>query len=388
MAWSDINFDNIITGAITGPAIDSFSLYLNEFSGALDERLNMLRSYQKGQSITLPNIQFTEKEIRNADFWERYRQLLEGFFEIWESAEWYESQIINDIVNSENYLIDETSLRSHISSEVFDILQDPYAFPVCRIWSADVLNGMYLLYQFLTIVLRSKTVSSNLDNQTINRVNVFRSQGELIHVSFNGNGTGDSYSQAQSNFLSSLNPSTLQNGNLNFTFKVDLVSAVDLDENDQGDLDENYLIQGDIQNNSEYYYLAKDLQGNTLNMNIYPFKVIVFDNYIKLTNFVNGNLTSIIEGPYDPSIPVVENSSMTVFAAFESSETNFNIETGNHHTISFNTTREDTSLALLPISPPSGGDDGDGATRQAEFLPDSVGSFLVDINNSALEYNI
>ena len=59
MAWTDIDFSLIKKGMITkGSASVSFSDYLNEFSTALDERLNMLIPVNDGSHPVLPNIEY------------------------------------------------------------------------------------------------------------------------------------------------------------------------------------------------------------------------------------------------------------------------------------------------------------------------------------------
>ena len=96
MRWDDIDFDIIQKGMITnGPALVSFTEYLNTFSRAYDERWNLILI--NFGSVNLPQITFSVNQIRsqtgNAQFYDNFRQLIRNYSRLWFRGDYYTSEV-------------------------------------------------------------------------------------------------------------------------------------------------------------------------------------------------------------------------------------------------------------------------------------------------------
>ena len=385
MAWSDINFDDLVTGAITGPATRSFTVYLNEFAKALDERLNMLIVRPKNDVVNLPNIEFTQYEIRNDQFYDKYHELLSGYFDMWNNYVWYKQSALSNIIDSVDHLYEEEDIRLLIGTDVYDMLENPAAYPRHKIWSAGVLNGLYLLYETLNLSRRGRDrINTNFDDQELNIVNNFRFNNPPTYFG-SGAGSGESYGDAVSNYLNSVTQN--QSSGSRFPFSItENRAGISTFIGTEG-TSYRYSVGTRMTNNSELFYLAKDLLGNTLNMNLYADRLRVANNYIKITENVGSTTNIFIEGPYDPSFPVAEFNNPEGYAEIQPNEILFTSEMGNHLKYYINSDPDDTSLPLfMPPSP--GPNDSDDSLRFGRLTFGSLSFTIADLNHPSLEYYI
>ena len=163
MSWDDIDFALIVPGMITkGPAQASFADYLNQFSRALDERLNMLIETPDGSYPVLPNIEFEEGEIRtgtDADFWVKLKSMITGYYSLWSAYDWHSVELMTDPVNHADYLLEDSDLIAVITQETFDIIKDVNNSFVLEYFSAAVLNALYEIYKLTQYTrVRSSTI--------------------------------------------------------------------------------------------------------------------------------------------------------------------------------------------------------------------------------------
>ena len=166
MAWSDIDFSKIVTGAITrGPAEFSFSDYLNEFSTALRERENITIL---GFNPTPSNIVFESGEIRNSTFWQKFRDLINGYRDLWHDYDYYTSGVMTDTLNSNNYLITDTDLETAIGSEAWNILNNADTLAAYEIFTASILNAFYIIYQKTQYIRRGRgSIDGGIDGDDV-----------------------------------------------------------------------------------------------------------------------------------------------------------------------------------------------------------------------------
>jgi len=161
MSWDDIDFDLIITGMITrGPAAVLFSDYLNTFTDAGNERVNLLAT-----NLVVDFDPFQSGEIRNSIFWGKYNKLIDLYRDLWQDFDFYKQGVLLDLTNSDNYKYVDQDLIDIITQEAFDAIM----FNSSTRWTAAVLNGLYEIYKITALTLRPiiATKSSTRVNNNI-----------------------------------------------------------------------------------------------------------------------------------------------------------------------------------------------------------------------------
>lgn len=158
MGWDEIDFEKIVIGATTVDVNSEQNFYnvLDQFAFALDERLNVITS---SQDILpeLPSIFFNiEGEIRaGTTFMDKYRDLLEGYFNIWNDFDWYAPAVLEDPLNAEDYLLEDIDLEVAMGINAYDLLINREDKNRVELWSADLLNGLYELYKLTQVTLKT-----------------------------------------------------------------------------------------------------------------------------------------------------------------------------------------------------------------------------------------
>lgn len=173
MGWDAIDFNLIVPGMITnGPAQASFAGYLNTFSKALDERLNMLIETPDGSYPELPNISFEVGEIRsgnsfNDDFWEKLQDLINGYYHLWTRGGWYTADIMTDPINYTDYLLEDADLIAVIGQETYDIMDNILLSERLEYFTANVINAMYEIYKLTLYIRPSVNVLQFVGNEAV-----------------------------------------------------------------------------------------------------------------------------------------------------------------------------------------------------------------------------
>ena len=373
MPWDDIDFDNtLVQGMITGgpnrEETVSFADYLNTFSRALDEKYNMTNLYLESNPIVLPNIVFESGEIRNDEWWDRYRLMIKEYFALYTDSVWYTDEVINNRENPDDFEIDDQFIIDLVTQEVFDILSNIDNEPRYKIFTASVLFGCYQIYINLKLRRTSRQISANTSNQIINSPTAFNTGGDTIYF-FNGVGGGDSPGAAEADYNSDLDQFSSTNGNLNYFYRVAELSSTRPAE-------DAYIYRSEVFTNNSYVtLLSKDLEGNTLNMDFYSAAVTIENNFIA----VQGVGTSY-DSPYDDDVPIMHPGLPSLKWFIEPNEVNQGAQ-GTKHIYYLTDSPSSTNIGLLPFA-------AEGESRFAEFSPRvSNALFIVDVNNSALEFS-
>ena len=132
MSWDDIDFNRIVKGMFTynkeNPITAvSFEEYLSQFSRALDERWNMVSTDLVG--FPIPNIQFEVGEYRAEAFWDKFKDLINGYRQLWfgfnvsrgREFKYYSEEVLTDPVNFNDYLLTDALLENAIGQEAWDM---------------------------------------------------------------------------------------------------------------------------------------------------------------------------------------------------------------------------------------------------------------------------
>jgi len=379
MGWDDIDFNLIKTGMITrGPAAVSFSEYLNTFCEALDERYNMVVIRNDSDSKTPPNIRFELGEIRNNDFWDKYRDMLNEYYLLYSQYDWYEVEVVDNLSEPDSYLIDDAMLIANIGQEAFDALSDPYNASFNDIFKASVLNGIYSMYEYLTIKKTSNLLrvdSEDPDEVPVNSVSSYRDIKDIYESS--GFGVGEDQSEASSEYDDDY--AAFNQGSFNYSqmfWLSSLESRYSKTSNPPPSTDEYRYNMTNTINNISLFYLAYDINDTVLSMDFYISKCRLEDNHISLTQ----DGSTDIESAWDSRYPTVKNSSSTYIAPSPDSVSQTTLGTNNKYALNGNVTDPDIPLLAFPTS--------ESGNRFAEFKVIPAAVFLADVNNASLEFYI
>jgi len=166
MSWDDIDFDLIVKGMITrGPAQVSFGEYMQQFSRALDERWNMITT--DFVNFPIPNIQFETGEIRNDVFYDKFKELIEGYHGLWfgfgpgrrtEGRLYYDKGVLDDTSNSEDYRLTDDDLELAMGPEAWNIFDNIFLedFPFNETWKASIFQAFFIVYEFTNVRLYTR----------------------------------------------------------------------------------------------------------------------------------------------------------------------------------------------------------------------------------------
>jgi hypothetical protein len=367
MGWDDINFDIIVPRMITlGPAEVSFADYLNVFSKALDEKLSVIMSYPKEGTPNLPNIEFEQGEIRDDVFWGKYRDLLSEYWSIYTDNIWYKEEALDNRDDPSSFIVDDQDIIDLIGQDAFDAFSQVNTLPAYKIFTSDVLNGIYLMYEFLIYKKSVIVPLTSVSDQRANTPSTFGT-GQSVY-SFFGRGEGSSESEAIQDYNDDLDQSISSNGNTTFCFSFIIQSVVN-------PLGTEYRVVGGGQNNTEIYYFSKDLEGNPIEMEFHSISVQIYWNYI-----FRGPVNRTTLGVYDDNYPLVEDGQPPKNTFIDPNVSVFQENTGVRHTYSYLEPVNSTNITI-----PSFQVDYNKTGSIAFFTPSQ---FITNLNNPALEFYI
>lgn len=285
MAWTDIDFNLIIPGMITrGPASVSFADYLNEFSTALDERWNIVEE-TFNSAPTLFDIEFIQGEIRRPgdnDFWDKLRQLIGGYRDLWFDFNYYETGVLTDVLNAPDYLISDAELETAIGAEAFDILVNFATLSNQEIFKASIFQAFFIIYQQTEIIAKSTIIDTSSSDIYQNRPIIYRDALRYSWDSDIGANKYASYGAMTSAYAADVAATAITLGGS--TPYINLLGVTRqsrswniIDEVGEWDLND---FGGPTLDLIEINYLSKDLDDNVLTMEITPGKVDVFINKV------------------------------------------------------------------------------------------------------------
>lgn len=388
MGWEEIDLNKIQSGMITGGGLDenenlltevSFADYLNVFSRALDERYNMVAIYPLSTQLELPNITFEAGEIRNDTWWNKYKNLLESYWGIYRGSNWYKTEVLqgDNRANIADFLISDSDIIEQIGQVPFDILNNLNSVARYDMFRADVINALYILYEYLTLRLSTKSVVRDFEDQQANRIQGFdfTNNRDLLLRVF-GSGSGTTSSAAISDVYS---PPDEGESKRNEYREVSGSIYVSLGTFSTGLDDENenpYRANADYINGNVSYLYSKDLEGNKLDMDYYPCNCIVEENY--LYSRPQEGEDAYIFPPYEPDLPFVGFGFTTDVGIVEPIDISQTSE-GTRHFYQFG---DSNNLRWPP--PPFPSSNGSIRGEYRVRFPEH----LIDVNNSALEFSI
>ena len=377
MGWDEIDFETVlIQGMITGgPEREdtvSFADYLNIFSRALDEKMNMLITSSVNTQPTLPNIEFTPGNIRNTDFWDNYSDLINQYWLLWDDNKWYSEDIKSDRANFKDYELDDQYIIDLITQEVFNIISDVPNQPRYKLFRADVLAGIYTIYKEMRIVDRQRRRILNPTRQIRNAMSQFSSNdpvGILLAGSgFSTDTDGTTEGEALQNFNDDFISVIETFGNYPFYFL--------LYNNAYRENDHNFRFQQSIYNNSEFYYYAENLEGTRIDIDVYAYCTVV-SNY-RRTVINKGTPTYPIPG--DNRFPQVNPGGSPIFSDIDPVSVDDSGATGLNYSYSLTSSKHNTYWPLPPMP------GQDLSSNWDTVRIDVVSLFFADINNPSLEF--
>jgi hypothetical protein len=155
MGWSAIDFNLIQTGMITrGPASVSFGEYLNEFLKAGLERYRAITGdsnyYVKFPDI--PNIDdWQQGWIRGPEFASQFRGMIGIYKEIWDNNVFYSQDVLTDILNRDDYILEDSDAQAAMGDEAWGIFQNFESMNLQEVFKASLLNGLFELYKITNL---------------------------------------------------------------------------------------------------------------------------------------------------------------------------------------------------------------------------------------------
>ncbi len=168
MAWSDIDFDMIKSGSITGgPSEVSFAEYFQGFADACNEKIRMLQASNGAQLEPIEFDEFTAGQIGyvSKEFRDNYRLLLRSYSLLFQQPldtskeprywanKWYKKEVLTDTENWEDYQIVEDDIKELLgeqtlygeTDEIWDLIKTPEDYPFWKLYTADILHGLHKL---------------------------------------------------------------------------------------------------------------------------------------------------------------------------------------------------------------------------------------------------
>jgi len=371
MSWDEIDFEKILTGVTTN-AVESpqnFDFVLNQFGIALDERLNVTIS-STDSLPTLPGIRFfVDGEIRASNtFMNKYRKLLDEYFDLWNDFEWYSRDALTDPLNAANYLLDDIDLEVAMGENAFDLLINRADKNRVELWSADLLNGLYELYKLTQVHKRGL---SRLNDYTRVKYNspVFFNNADL-RLSLGGVGNGNPYGDALGDYNS--NKATL----------IQVVGVVpritrwiqDIDGSGGG-----WSIAAGSFDTSTVTIKCLDLDANNISLDIVGFGAELKANYKRDTD---GSTTVITA--YTVNYSKVGPNDTPIFVEVTAKNITLDATLGLRY--EFYEYGSPTNQGFPDFANPSDISGSGQVIFDVLFDIRQSNNFLIDVNNSALEF--
>jgi hypothetical protein len=372
MGWDEIDFEKIVAGATTVDvnSEQNFNFVLNSFGIALDERLNVTISATDSLP-TLPGIRFfVDGEIRSSNtFMNKYRKLLDEYFDLWNDFEWYSRDSLTDPLNAANFLLDDTDLEAAMGENAYDLLINRADRNRVELWSADLLNGLYELYKLTQVHKRGL---SRLNDYTSVKYNspVFFNNADL-RLGLGGTGNGNPYGDALGDY------------NSNKAVLVQVVGVVPVITRWIQDIDGSggsWSIATGSRDTHTVTIKCLDLSANNISLDIVGFGAELKANYKK----DNNGVTTVISAYTENYLKVGPNDT-PIFVEVTAKDITLDPTLGLRY--EFYEYGSPSNQAFPDFVNPS--DTGSGSVKfDVLFDIHQSRNFLIDVNNSALEFFI
>mgnify|MGYP003660869652 FL=1 len=386
MAWTDIDFNKIVAGAITrGPAEVSFGKYLNEFARALDERYNVTEQTFTNPPIP-PGVRFSTGDIRNSGvFIDDYRTMINGYLTLWNSRTWYERASLLDPLNYTDYNLTNTDLETAMGSNAYDLLINNATKSFQELWSADLLNGLYELYKLTEV--KQATSTHLIGGVVVYNTPTSYINGQVVQSTGSGNSPSPSgtYSNAFSDYLSDR---IIGISGVGTPTQIAIVSI--------GTTSTGISVSGnggnfewDVNWNGRDYLevslLSKDLDDNPVNIDMVATNTMLDSNQVtddfstgpELKYKYNSNFNEVATSDpqqiieYSEKSRILDGTKGIIYEYYEYSTP--------------------SSLIYPPTYDPqdtTNNEDLYGAKLEPSFEINKSSSYIIDVNNPALEYYI
>jgi len=385
MGWDEIDFDTIVTGATTVDvnSEQNFNLVLNSFGIALDERINVITSSNNG-TPTLPGIRFfVDGEIRaGTTFMDKYRDLLEGYFNIWNDFDWYDPAALTDPLNFEDYLLEDIDLEVAMGINAFDLLINRADRNRVELWSADLLNGLYELYKLTQVTLktlaRRATTATTLYNHPM-----FWTDDDNVRLSRNGMSTEDpptTYAAAKASYISNRSVFAHPSGTF-FVPKMIFYSqgVIGLDVGGGGADPDRWGFGASSTDSFVVTMKVLDLFGADISMDIVGTGMKVLENYEKTVQPLNAPPT--FNTP-ESGFPFVGPNDAAITVALSANSVTLDATLGYRNNFFLYGTPDEQEFPPI-IDPANTSED---IRFNIEFDIAMHTEFLIDVNNSDLEF--
>jgi hypothetical protein len=375
MAWADIDFNLLIPGMITrGPSEVSFSDYLNAFSTALDERQALIGDILN--QIIVSDIRFEVGEIRNTIFWDKLRDMIGGYNELWFHPDntFYEVGVLTDTLNPNDYLISDTDLETAMGVDAYDILVNYSSMSNQEIFKAALFTGLYELLN-LTFYVQKPVGKTNSSFIYENLPLYFTDDltYDWVGASAN-NASNETYGEALADYNGSLAGTTPPRGNL--------ITSHFINEQDQRYVsigDGHWKIDSSSRDYLAYSLLSKDLNDVVLSMD-YALGPLRVEN----NNTTDTSTGSSVQTAYTNRYPLVVDGSVEA-AAYIGSTLQDNTRGSIQESYIMESEGQDAPVLGVMTNKSNG--DFNKRSRVEVWATIPIVSYI-DLNNSALKYYI
>tara|TARA_R110002020_G_scaffold125388_5_gene282611 strand:+ start:2185 stop:3375 length:1191 start_codon:yes stop_codon:yes gene_type:complete len=394
MGWDEIDFDKIVTGAVTVDPNSEMNYYevLNLFSTALDERLNVI--IQSGRELpTLPEIEFEPTgEIRAGNtFFNKYKSLLDGYYNLWDDYTWYHTGAMDDPLNFDLFEVTEADLELAMGANAYDLLVNRGDKDRRQLWSAELLVGLYELYKLLNIQERGLGNRRDHDNTVYNKPMYFSSDDDNLQW---GGPTGydpprgefgesGSYGGAKGAFFSTLEFVTYIGANN----RPPWITFTNQSSNGSGGDFARWNVSGGGRDYMVVSMKSESLTGSAVTFDLAGTGAQVRQNYIE--ERIGNDIT---KKSYDDNFPYVDAASLfpdspesqSIEYNYQSTSIDSNLGAQYIYYEYGNISNETPAPFIDPEGAPT---EEDNLALTSRFDLRMHGSFLVNFNSQDLEFN-
>ncbi len=432
MGWDQIDFEGtLVEGAITGVSTGtSFAEYFNVFFNALNERRFLLRLENIELTVDTDSGEFESGMIRDVRFWTDIRNIMRGYYELWrgpseqEVKRYYFPDIVDDPDNEEDYVIAEEDVVEFVGGQDnFDMLKDPFGYPIIDIFTSSLFQGMYDLYALLNLfkddILNAANPDSFADmedasSNIIAKVTSFGSMrgsggvGRTPLSVINGDPEDDcpdggpKYDEASGvahgDYFNDalLDTTSFINALPKYSFQAESLRSRGAGGVGVWTYRATYGGQfgfNDIEDQMGIASLYKDPEGTILDMDMTLIGQVQLNSVIAFPKYRGGapNPNDILEIAFDQNYPLVPQNGQAVYINMADKQSTKNIQVGYNH-ITYEhfpggVAAEDVVIFPDPICFTDNPDTNQDQFQEFHGLLIRPSYFVVDVNNPALEYH-
>ncbi len=336
MGWDDIDLSKINAGMITlaDTSDVNFAEYLNTFARALAEKQQVTEpsGYARVYDLGIEPIIFTGAPIGSKAFKDNFRRLLNEIrnkvLNVYQYGReniihnWYYTAVLTDYANHEDHIISQDDFKAAMGEPAYSAYIDvnpthsDIAFDT--LWTADVIRSIKPALELMQ-VFKPRRINIDPDGLILNQYAVLTDDPNVSYIKYRPNTPGQRNSGNPSptwqqsynaNAVIYLDP-TGNSWSGQTTYKFQFITS-------HGQVDFNPVAYGwdigyhspwsfssqawQVQDGTLHKYLAKDLSGITLNMEM------VSVTKIKSNRQKSANIFGPLKAPYLPNYPYIDSS--------------------------------------------------------------------------------